>query len=443
MNEIQVPKGWELKTIRGIVKKEKFAVVDGPFGTQLHVSDYVQEGIPLIRIKNILWEMKFDSNNLVFITEEKFQELKRSAVYPNDILLAKTGATIGKVSLFPEIFKKALIASSCAKISIDQKLADVRYVLLFLSSNFGQSQINESSKGSTRNSINNDKIRDILIPIPSLPTQKKIVQRLDNVLGKLEKRQKILLGIQTNNFKRIFGKAFDKNPKDHTPNLIKNYSHLLDKLFESEQHISLNSILKEPLRNGKSAVTSNSGKGIPILKLSAVTFKDFGKHNIKLCNLENKNLEDLWIKPNDILIARSNSLEYVGLSVIYEGKDNEFIFPDLMIRVRVNEKMILPKFLAYYLDSSMARKYFQQHAKGSAGTMPKITQSDIENLSIPLFSISKQNKIIKLIGKYEKNSESILHKISSLRIIQNELKQNMTQLNSSILKVAFSGRLVN
>ena len=105
---VHPPKGWKSKTIRNLLKDDKFAVVDGPFGTQLHVSDYVKSGIPLIRIKNILWNNEFNFNDLVYITEEKFQELKRSSIYPNDILLAKTGATIGKLCLFPSEFKKGL-----------------------------------------------------------------------------------------------------------------------------------------------------------------------------------------------------------------------------------------------------------------------------------------------------------------------------------------------
>ena len=40
MQELELPKGWIKPTIGKIVKNKKFAVVDGPFGTQLHVSDF-------------------------------------------------------------------------------------------------------------------------------------------------------------------------------------------------------------------------------------------------------------------------------------------------------------------------------------------------------------------------------------------------------------------
>ena len=50
--EIEIPEEWEVQKIEEIVKDEKFSIVDGPFGTQLHSSDYVEEGIPLIRVAN-------------------------------------------------------------------------------------------------------------------------------------------------------------------------------------------------------------------------------------------------------------------------------------------------------------------------------------------------------------------------------------------------------
>ncbi|MGC9059477.1 MAG: hypothetical protein ACP5H3_03695, partial [Candidatus Aenigmatarchaeota archaeon] len=98
----KIPEDWEVVKLIKIVKKDKFAIVDGPFGTQLHSHEYVDRGIPLIRVNNINEDGSFNFDDLVYITEEKFKRLKRSAVYPKDILLAKTGATIGKVCIFPK-----------------------------------------------------------------------------------------------------------------------------------------------------------------------------------------------------------------------------------------------------------------------------------------------------------------------------------------------------
>ena len=95
-----LPKGWKMVKLEATVSNDRFAIVDGPFGTQLHASEYTESGIPVIRITNIKWDNSFNDKNLVFISEQKYNELKRSSIFPGDILLAKTGATIGKVALF-------------------------------------------------------------------------------------------------------------------------------------------------------------------------------------------------------------------------------------------------------------------------------------------------------------------------------------------------------
>ena len=173
-----LPSNWKIKKLGEVVKNDKFAIVDGPFGTQLHAKDYTEIGIPVIRITNITRDNEFDDHNLVFISEQKFKSLTRSAVFPGDILLAKTGATIGKVAIFDN-YEKALIASSCAKISINPDIANNKLVLYYLSTQKGQTQIIGGSSGSTRNSINLKEIANVKIPLPPLPTQHKIVEILE------------------------------------------------------------------------------------------------------------------------------------------------------------------------------------------------------------------------------------------------------------------------
>jgi hypothetical protein len=195
-------------------------------------------------------------------------------------------------------------------------------------------------------------------------------------------------------------------------------------------------VLKEPLRNGKSALPAKSpDRGLPVLRLSAITFKDFGSSKVKLCDLRMEDVEDLWVKTNDILIARSNTIDYVGMASLYEGPNDKFVFPDLMIRARVDEKVISPKFLASYLDSGFARDYFRQHAGGTAGSMPKISQDDIMQLPVPLASLGEQRQIVKRIGE--------MHSLSrdAEECVEESLRQ--TELSErAILSRAFRGELV-
>ena len=105
----EIPEGWEVDKVKHYKKDVKFSIVDGPFGTQLHSEEYVDEGIPVVRVINLTYNGDFVSKNMVFIRKEKYSELKRSSIKEGDILIAKTGATIGKIGVFSG-FKKAIIS---------------------------------------------------------------------------------------------------------------------------------------------------------------------------------------------------------------------------------------------------------------------------------------------------------------------------------------------
>jgi len=184
----EIPKAWKVNKIKDVVADRKYAIVDGPFGTQLHSDEYVSEGVPVIRITNLTYEGRFISKGLVFITEDKFNSLKRSAVYPGDILLAKTGATIGKLSMMPGYIEKALIASSILKISPNQ---NNRYYLYNIIRNLSNKNYwDKISAGSTRSTVNLIDIKDIPIIIPDSRLLRVFENLLNNFYFIIENNEK-------------------------------------------------------------------------------------------------------------------------------------------------------------------------------------------------------------------------------------------------------------
>jgi len=120
-----LPKGWKWVRLGDIASKEKFAIVDGPFGTQLHISDFVDSGVPVIGIENVNVN-DFVNQNIKYITPPKYAELKRSTIHPNDILITKTG-TIGRACIVPEFIALGIITSRLAKISLDKSKCIPKY----------------------------------------------------------------------------------------------------------------------------------------------------------------------------------------------------------------------------------------------------------------------------------------------------------------------------
>jgi len=185
-----IPKGWKIIRLEHVVDEKKFSIVDGPFGTQLHAEEYQEIGIPVIRVTNLSFEGNFLRDSLVYITEEKFNHLIRSAVYPGDILLAKTGATIGKLARVPKSIKKGLIASSVMKISPNYKKFNEYYLFNVIKERSNRQYWESVSGGSTRPTINLADVKNVKLIYPSNKyVMKKYHEKVDYFYKLIEHNQ--------------------------------------------------------------------------------------------------------------------------------------------------------------------------------------------------------------------------------------------------------------
>jgi type I restriction enzyme S subunit len=197
---------------------------------------------------------------------------------------------------------------------------------------------------------------------------------------------------------------------------------------------SLGSILREPLRNGHSARASRDGSGIRTLTLSAVTNNEFSERFTKMTVATPDRVAKLWLEPGDMLIQRSNTPELVGTSALYSGIPNWAIFPDLLIRARVVDAF-LPEYVQLILSGSQARNYMKFSAKGLAGSMPKIDQTTIENITLPAISEPQQRKFVEEVEFLRNGTARLARSVEATFTRQ-------TRLRRAVLSEAFVGRLV-
>jgi type I restriction enzyme S subunit len=149
--------------------------------------------------------------------------------------------------------------------------------------------------------------------------------------------------------------------------------------------------------NGFSPKESKQGDGIKCLTLTATTSGIFKEQYFKLVDEQIPLNSYLWLEAGDILIQRGNSIEYVGIAALYEGVSHEFIYPDLMIKIRL-PNLIDTKFIHQVLISPPTRKYFSEKAFGAQKSMPKINQPVVLNTLIPLPPLPEQYRIVQKLN---------------------------------------------
>ena len=172
-------------TLSTVISHEKYSVVDGPFGTQMKVEDYCTEGIPILEM-DYLEGGTIYSKIKHFISDIKYEEVKRSTARPGDLIISKTG-TLGLLGVVPESIDRAIIVSRLAKITPNISIISP-YVLLLLLKRVAKAKYWErQSSGSTMPILNIDIIKNAPIVIatemvPLNETINKFYRKIDNVL---------------------------------------------------------------------------------------------------------------------------------------------------------------------------------------------------------------------------------------------------------------------
>ncbi|NJL57158.1 hypothetical protein HC928_19990 [bacterium] len=136
-----------------------------------------ENAIPYLRITN-LKEDGIDWSDVLKIAPEVHEQLPKLKVYPGDILYSMAG-TIGLTVLAPDDLGECNSNQTIAKIRLRSNTLDPSYLVTFLNSKLGRYQSERLANGQTVLNINLGEIGKILVPVPSLETQRMMVTEMN------------------------------------------------------------------------------------------------------------------------------------------------------------------------------------------------------------------------------------------------------------------------
>jgi type I restriction enzyme S subunit len=136
-----------------------------------------------------------------------------------------------------------------------------------------------------------------------------------------------------------------------------------------------------------------------VLTLSSINRGLFDPTAIKPIALEANVPQQFEISDGDLLLTRSNTRERVGDVCIASGVRSKTILCDLIYRLRVRDRYFHPEYLAYQLLSPFGRYLIERDARGSSGTMPKISQAHIRRWRLMQPPLREQVAIARFIDE--------------------------------------------
>ena len=161
-----IPEEWRVVKLKRISdSSHPYPIGDGDHG-QISPNDYIKSGIPYIRVQNLTWGEALNLEDVASISDEVNQQNKKSILHPGDILIAKTGATIGKTAIIPDNIAEANTTSSVGKITVDKKYNNKYVFYCIISDCVFQQMWRKAEQKSAQPGFNIVDLEEFLIPLP-------------------------------------------------------------------------------------------------------------------------------------------------------------------------------------------------------------------------------------------------------------------------------------
>lgn len=186
----RLPRTWRVLPLARLLADVDPAMRSGPFGSELRKSELAPEGIPLLGIDNV------DRDEFVpvyrrFVRPGKFEELRRYAVRPGDVMITIMG-TVGRSCLVPEGVR-ALSSKHVWTLTFDRE----RYVPLLASMQFNHApwvhaHFGREGQGGTMTAIRSQTLRTTLLPVPPMDEQERIAHALRAARARLRAERGLL-----------------------------------------------------------------------------------------------------------------------------------------------------------------------------------------------------------------------------------------------------------
>ena len=163
---------WPMVTLGDVCE----AILTGPFGSALHQSDYVLDGIPVVNPLNIIdgAVISDETKTVSSITRER---LKEFTLRENDIVIARRGE-MGRCAVVTEAMNGWLCGTGCFVIRLKES-CNVRFVFYQIASPRVKGHLEEQAVGVTLKNLNQGILSDLKIPLPPLATQQQIVAEIE------------------------------------------------------------------------------------------------------------------------------------------------------------------------------------------------------------------------------------------------------------------------
>ena len=405
MNKI-IPNSWEEKKFGEIGKLQG--------GFAFKSSKFKKKGIPIIRISN-LNNGKVDLENLVY--NDHVDKLNNFLIKKNDILIAMSGATTGKIGIY-QSNRSAYLNQRVGRFLIQKnELLNLGFLAKIVQQDFFLKKLLVDAIGGAQPNISSNQIEDLSIKIPPLAEQKKIASILTSVDEVIEKTQSQINKLQ--------------DLKKGTMNelLTRGIGHIefkdseLGKIPKGWEISDLKSLVVSH-NSGIYKKKSEYGNGYNILGVSDLYSCHIVDGQIfRKVPLTDEEVLEFSLKKGDLVYGESSLVrEGIAKTVCVSENGEGTIFAWHTRRFSVSDNMD-SIFLNYFLSSNISRTYLTKVATQTALT--GITTKDYFGVKVVIPSFKEQQQIVTILSSIDNHIEKKQRKLQKNQYLKKSLMQDL------------------
>lgn len=397
---------WEMVRLEDLT--ENGFMIDGDW---IESKDQDPSGdIRLLQLADI-GEGYFINKSNRFINRETSEKLKCTFLKKNDILIARMPDPIGRACLFPFEAENSYVTVVDVCVMRTKKEIDRKYVTYAINSPDFRNKIASQITGTTRLRISGKKLKDLQIPLPPFPIQKRIAEILD-AADALKRKDQALLKKYDELAQAIFIDMFgdpDRNPNNFS---LKDLSSICIEVVDCPHSTPIHT---EEITN------------YPCIRTSEMKNGKIVWNKMKYLNYENYliRVKRLTPKAGDIVYAREGT--YGEAIILPEGY--EFALGQRTMLLRLDPKKCDNYFICHFINSDFV--YKQAKRKNMGSTVGHVNVADVKKFQILLPPLELQEKFGDILKLIHAQITSISKKYLSEELFQ------------TLLQKAFKGELVN
>ena len=361
----------------------------------------------------------------------KEKDLETYQLHNRDILIARTGGTIGKTYIVRELNDIAVFASYLIRaIPLDNIFEE--YIKLFMGSPYYWSQLTDAATGTGQPNVNGQSLSKLIVPLPPLAEQKRIVAKIEELLPKVEEYGKAQDALDKLNEElpeklkksvlqeAITGKLVPQDPNDEPASVLLNRIREEKKQLVKAGKLKKKDLEETPIsEDEKPFEIPESWEWTPLSMLikmisgTSYSKNDVKKDGVRILRGGNIQNNELFLYDDDVFVPfelydnEKNIAKYDIVIVASTGSKAVIGKPAFIRKTYENVqigaflRIIRPHLDLYasYLEMIFSSEYYRKHIRDKVkGTnINNIKSEYIEDLLIPFPPLAEQKRIVAKI----------------------------------------------